>query len=418
MSISQQLTNFDQVFARLKGRPVIVNDVMETSEQEKEQLQKLIFTRYDSDLLSNLPSCECGGGDSTTGITGEYNIGVICPNCNTAVTSPIDTSIDPILWMRSPVGVAKLINPIVWTMLNIRFSKSGFKVVQWICDTTYRPSSRIPAAIELLQQAGIKQGYNNFVENFDFIIETLFNMKEFQPIKKTGRESRDYLRELLKLQRDCIFSDYLPLPNKSLLIIEETNKGTYVDPIVVGAINAIQMIASIDNSMSQHTQRVKENRTIKTIVELAIFNDSYIRSGLADKGGAFRKHIFGTRVHFSFRAVISSITDRHDYDEIHIPWGIATSIFRYHVINKLGKMGYAVNDAISLLNEHAKKYSPLLDSIFKDLIASNPAGGIPCSLGRNPSLHRSSLQTVRITHVRTDPDIPTIGISILIVKGL
>lgn len=417
MSVSQRLVNFDLLFSQLRSSPIIINDVMESSEDEKEVLKKMISTRYNSDLLSNLPSCECGSSTdgAETGITGEYNIGVFCSNCGTVVKSPIEQTIEPILWMRAPNGVRKLINPTVWIMLNQRFSKSSFKVIQWICDTTYRPLVKTPPAIDALQQLGIQRGYNYFIDNFDMIMGHLFELKDFQLPK---RGARDYLKELLINSRECIFSKYLPLPNKSLLIIEETNKGTYVDPIVVGALNAIQMIASIDSPTSQHSQRTRENRTIKTIVELAEFDDNYIRSGLAEKTGIFRKHVFGTRSHFSFRAVISSITDKHDYDEIHIPWGIATAVFRYHILNILEKRGYSVNQAIGFLNAHARKYSVDLDNIFKDLISSSKGGGIVCTLGRNPSLHRASIQRVRITKVRDDPSIPTIGISIIIVRGL
>ena len=114
------------------------------------------------------------------------------------------------------------------------------------------------------------------------------------------------------------------------------------------------------------------------------------------------------------------ITDKHEYDEIHIPWGVATSVFRYHILNKMLARGMCktVNEGIAFLNAHAKLYSPVLDGLFEELIAESPYGGIPCSLGRNPSLHRSSLQAVRITKIRKDPDIPTIGISILVVRGL
>ena len=191
--------NFDELFAQLKNSPIIINDVMESSEAEKDGLKKLIYTRYDSDLLSNLPSCECGSGEngSETGITGQHNLGVFCNNCRTVVKSPIETTISPILWMRAPHGVAKLINPIVWTMLNQRFSKSGFKVLQWIADPSYRPQSKTPIALDTIQRAGIGRGYNYFVENFDEIMKFLFQMKDFQMQKKYGQPARDYLRELL-----------------------------------------------------------------------------------------------------------------------------------------------------------------------------------------------------------------------------
>lgn len=382
---------------------------MDSSEEEREQLKTSIYTKYNSDLLSNLPSCDCGD------VSGEYNIGVSCVNCNTLVKSPMEQDIEPILWMRSPKGVAKLINPIVWTMLTERFTRSNFDILLWICDTTYRSQVKIPTVLDEIQSAGIQRGYNYFVNNFDWIMEILFNIKSFKLPKKG---SRDYLKELIERDKKCIFSDYIPLPNKSLLVIEGTNVGTYADPVVVGAIDAIQTIASIDSSLFQHSLRTKENRTIKCLSKLAEFNDNYYKTSLAKKSGIFRKHVFGSRSHFSFRAVISSITEPHHYDEIFIPWGIATSVLRIHVINKLFKLGMDVNTAIQFLNTHAQKYCVELDNIFKELIAEAPGGGIACITQRNPSLERGSVQLTRITKVKTDPTIPTVSISILIVKGL
>lgn len=408
MSIYQELVSFDELFSQLKAPPIIVNDIMDSSEEEREVLKNTVFTKYNSDLLSNLPSCECGD------IKGEFNIGVHCNNCNSPVKSPMDQDIEPILWMRSPVGVAKLINPIIWTMLTERFKRSNFEIILWICDTTYRPQVKIPPVLNDVQSAGIQRGYNYFVENFDWIMNILFNLKSF----KVKKNERDYLRELIEANKHCVFSDYIPLPNKSLLVIEDTNVGTYVDPIVVGAIDAIQTISSIDSSLFQHSVRTKENRTIKALSKLAEFNDNYYKSSLAKKPGIFRKHVFGSRSHFSFRAVISSITDQHRYDEIHIPWGIATSVFRIHVINKLLRRGYDANTAIDFLNQHAQKYCKELDDIFKELINESPGGMVPVVVQRNPSLERGSVQLCGISKVKTDPAIPTVSISILIVKGL
>src|SRR5690606_14152510 len=105
----------------------------------------------------------------------------------------------------------------------------------------------------------------------------------------------------------------------------------------------------------------------------AMNHDSF----LSGKPGLLRKHIFGTRSYFSFRAVITSITDAHHYREIHIPWGIATSVFSIHIKNILLKMGMTANEANSYIFEHAQKYSPLLDSIFKKLIDDSPYPNTP-----------------------------------------
>jgi hypothetical protein len=413
MGVHLSLVNYDQRFATSKREPIIINDFPKASEEDKDKINSLIYTRYSngSELLSNLPQCECGE------IVGEHNSGLLCRNCGTHVQSPLEQDLEPLLWMRAPEGVLALINPIMWTMLNERFKKSGFEVIRWLCDTSFKTTVKTPLVIdELLIELAkreIARGYNNFVQHFDEIMELLFNLKDF----RVKRGQSDPLRELITKQRDCIFSTYLPLPNKTLLVIEETNVGTYVDPLVTGAVDAINMIVSIDSQLSNFSLRAKENRTIKTIALLAEFNDGQYRQTLAKKEGIFRKHVFGTRSHFSFRAVISSLTDRHEYDELHIPWGIGVSVLQIHLANKLFRLGWWPNQIKAFLNEHAQKYHPLLDELFQQLIAESPYKGIPVVFQRNPSLERGSAQAMFVTKVKTDVDVPTVSLSILSVVG-
>lgn len=367
----------------------------------------MIYTKYATDLLSNLPTCECGE------IVGEHNVGVKCLNCNTEVASPLEQDLEPLLWMRAPNGVKALINPTVWTMLSEKFTRSGFDIVRWLTETTYKPAVRTPAIMEAVHALKIDRGYNNFVENFDAIIAALFELKGF----KARKGEDDELQILLREYRHCVFSKYLPLPNRLLLVVEDTNVGTYVDPTVVGAVDAIQTIRGLDTPLATYSVRTKENRTIKTIAHLAEFYDNLNRATLAKKEGIFRKHVYGTRSHFSFRAVISSITDRHEYDELHIPWGIGVSALRLHLMNKLLRRGYTPNSAMSFLNEHAQKYHPLLDELFKLLIEECPYKGIPVVFQRNPSLERGSAQRMFVTKVKTDVNIPTVSLSILAVVG-
>jgi hypothetical protein len=407
LGVYLELSNFDSLFRNAKRAPIIINDLQETSEDDKDSFNKLVYTKYAGDLLSNLPSCECGE------IIGEHNLGVQCKNCRTEVKSPMDHDLEPVIWMRAPKGVRALINPVVWTMINEKFTRSGYEIIKWLTDTTYKPQVRTPVIMEAVQALGIPRGFNNFIDNFDSIINALFELKGF----KQKKGVLDPLQVLLRDQRSSIFSEYLPLPNRSLLVIEETSLGTYVDPIITGAVDAIRTIVGIDSDLSFHNARTKENRTVKTIAQLANFYDDLARTTLAKKEGIFRKHAFGTRSHFSFRGVISSLTENHAYDEIYIPWGIGISVFRIHLINKLLRRGYTSNNAVAFLNEHAQKYHPLLDELFQLLINESPLGKISCVIQRNPSLERGSAQAMYITKVKTDPAIPTISLSILSVVG-
>lgn len=416
MGVFLQLVNQDEVFNHFSSKePIIINDLSDTSEEEKEHIYNLIFTKYDlinSDLLSNIPSCDCG---NTVGVDklgdGKYIKAVVCPDCHTEVTAPHQRDLEPLIWLRAPKGVTALINPTVWTMIAERFEKSNFDVMRWIVDVNYKSAVKEPPVMEYIRKANIPRGYNNFVENFDQIMDFMFNLK-FYSKKKLAP-----LKQLLQEQRDCIFSKYMPLPNRSLLVLEDTNHGSYTDATAPVAVDAILMMVGIDAPLSVHSERVKENRTIKMIIQTAQYYDETMRTVLAKKEGIFRKHIYGTRAHFSFRAVISSKTNWHHYREVDIPWAIGIAVFELHLKNKLMRDGMTPQEADAFLLEHTNKYHPKIDEYFQMFIERSPFVGVPIVLQRNPSLARSSAQALFITKVKTDVADQTIGMSIIIVVG-
>jgi len=415
MGVALELVDFDDMFHRgISKAPIIINDYSEASEDDKESFNRLIYTKYSNDLLSNLPSCECGEVQGKLNARDRDQPGVICGNCHTECVAPMEQELEPIVWMRAPKEVERLMNPIMLTMLNEKFTRSGFEIIRWICDTTYKPQVRTPAIMEQVQELGIERGYNNFVKNFDDIIEALFDLK-YGKAKRTS--PTDPLHALIKMQRNCVFSEFMPLPNRALIVIEETNVGIYVDPIITGAVDAIRTMVGIDAPTSNYSTRTKENRTFKTLFGLAAFNDDLARSTLAKKEGIFRKHVFGTRSHFSCRGVITSTTDDHVYDEIYVPWGMGVASLSVHLTNKLLRDGFEPNSAKAYLYEHAQTYSARLEGYFREFIEECPYKGLPVVFQRNPSLERGSAQAMFITRIKTQVDDPTISMSILSVVG-
>lgn len=407
MGIRLELINYTRRFGQLRRPPSIINDLSAATKEDKENLNKLIYTKHGSDLLSNLPSCDCGELDR------EDLIGVFCEECQSVCKPAMEQTLEPILWFRAPKGVQALINPTIWWMLCSRFARNRFNVIMWLCDTSYTPKVRTPDVVDQLIAAGVDRGYNNFVNNFDKIMNILFELKAYRSKSK----SMDDLRTVLMQYRDCIFSQYLPIPNRALLVIEDSTMGMYIDPIIVGAVDAIRTMVSIDDPNSGHSVRRKENRVAKTLDQISIFYNGVYTTTFAGKPGVFRKHIYGTRCDFSFRAVISSLTCRHDYRELFIPWGIGVSLFRYHLVNKLYKVGMSATQSIEFLQSHAQKYHEQLDKLFQELIDESPYLGVPCVFQRNPSLGRASAQALFITKVKTDVHDPTVSFSILDVVG-
>ena len=407
--ISLELVNFDKLFNTSTLREkLIINHYVNTSKEQRRIFDKIIYTEYDNvDLLSNMPTCEGGH------LYGQHLEGVFCPICRSHVESSLAQDLEPVVWMESPVGVAPLINIAAWTMMCKRFERNDFDFIRYFADRDYRPLVKDPEALPEVQSWGIPRGYNSFYENFDIILNNLFESKHFR-LKKG---ETDEFRVLLERHRDDFFCRFLPLPNRSALVIEKTNVGRYMDDTIPGVVDAIRTMVGIDTPLAMHSVRVKENRTIKTIIQLGVFSEQTIRNKLAKKTGIFRKHVYGGRAHFTFRAVISSITIPHKYNEMFLPWGVAMNLFDLHLTNKLYEMGYTPNKAQAFLNEYALKYHPVLDALFMELIAESPYMGIPCVFQRNPSLERGSMQLMYVTKIKIDPNDTTVSLSILDVVG-
>ena len=376
MGMHLELVNFNAMFNSCIVPPVILNDISVATEDDKANLNKLITTKYDdTDLLSNEPSCECGT------ITGGYSIGMICDNCHTTVMEPFDQELKPLIWLRVPHGVHGLINPVIWTMLKTKFTKSDFSFIDWISNTDYIPNCNRPYELDELLNMGMVRGYNNFVDHFYEYITMLYSLNHFK--EKEG--TIDSLRILLTEQKDCIFSDYLPLPNKALLIIEDNVRKVYVDKMAIGAIDAIRTFSTIDDPLYSYKVRQKENRTVKTIAKLAEFYKTVYATMIARKGGLIRKHIFGTRNHFSGRAVIVSNTAAHKYDELELGWPIAVTMLSIHIKNKLFRRGFTPDMANAFIQMYTNEYSPLMEEIFNELLAETPDKCFYVTFNRNPS---------------------------------
>lgn len=413
MGVSLIIADLDFAYHNSPYAGHVVNDISVALASEKEDFNRKIYTRFSGDdLLSNLPTCSCGLTQ------GEHNKDEICPECHTPVVDSAMQELQPIVWMRAPNGVKSLINPLFWTMISEFFSRSNFDVLRWIADTNYHPVIRVPAVMDAVKAVIPDRGYNYFINNFlegDKILERLMELKVYRTPQK--RKTAADLMELIRRYRDRLFPQYVPFPNKALVVIERSNVGTYIDTTISGVVDAIRTMTGIDLPETNFTVRVKENRTIKTICQYAEFHQEWNSKSLAGKPGVLRKHVYGSRSDFCFRAVIVSISDAHRYDDIYISWGIAVSVFRLHLANKLDKMGWLANQIVEFLDEHAQKFHPLMAKLLDDLIAEAPGGRIPVVLGRNPSLQRGSTQQLFISRVMHDVLIPTISLSVLVLRS-
>jgi hypothetical protein len=409
------LEDFNHFFHTLSSDPIIINNFNVSTEDDRQKLNRLLYTHYEGDTLEIIPTCECRA------IKGGFNVGQICDVCNTEVRAVTERTLEPHLWIKAPEGVDKLMNPTAWTMLAKPLTGSGCNILEWLTKRTYK-CPETPDLLKLQDRLSVhtfsdgttyKRSWNYFVAHFD---EVIYFLNDNRIIKGRIAEKK-LLMDWIAQNRDRIFCDYIPIPSRLAFITESTPTGIYADTTMAPALDAIRTITSIESSPTPVSQDMRETRTVKTISMLAEFYFNFIKKSLGSKPGWFRQHIFGGRPHFTARAVISSLSEPHLYNECHLPWSVATNLLKIHLSKKLLDLGLSPNEISHFLNERINRYDETLNGLFKELIDESPHGGIPIILNRNPTLARGSIQHLIVTKIKDDPNNNTIALSVLCLVG-
>ena len=419
MGVFARTVNFDQEIASQEYPPIIVNDLDITRTEDRLLLDKLLMTNYNGPVFSMEPTCECGelkGGDKR---------GSICPACHTEVLPHTERKINAELWIRKPDSVKGFINPFIFAVLqNIYNTQGGVDVMRWFIDKTYhvRIETLEPLRLmeEELRKRGIRRGLNNFVTHFDEIMDVLLGGKFFP-----RNAVRDELPRFIEMVREDIFSDYLPIPNRISFVTERSATGKYAEIETIGtAIDAVNCVTALKTRLELPTPTVEENTAVKVILNLVSFYENQVKKVHGSKEGFWRKLIFGTRMPFSGRAVITSLTEVHDYDELHLPWGLFIVMYRFHIENKLYRRGFTPNQAKGFISRCVRQHDPLMREIIDELIEESPytthtgKRGLACVFNRNPGLLLASIQYFVITKIKDDVTDTSISMSVLILSGM
>lgn len=410
MPLTLKLVNFDELYTKLTTDKILVNTLDVFNSENKELIDQYIMKNYSEDNLSIIPSCQCGA------LKGAYYVGDVCHTCKTTVTSTTDDNISFLLWLEAPKEVEYFISPIVMAILLNRYkiTKPNVPLIKYIMLPNYvidrkQQKKNLPMLERLdflLQANNIKKGYNSFIQNFFKIIEIL----EAEFVKEKQSEKQVFI-DFLTQNRHNLFSRFLPFPNKIMFAMDSNELGKFIDKALLNPINVIRRVTGID--LYTKPSAVKQAKVAKSVIELSEFYSAYMKNNFFSKPGLIRQNISSTRSHFTGRAVITSIPGPHMYDELHLPWSLACSLFREHILNRLAARGYGYKQRVGFLMFHNRLYHPLLDEIFQEIIAAS-GSGIRAMFNRNPSLHRGSIQTVRITRIKTNVNDTTFSMSYLI----
>lgn len=404
--VYQKFKNLDKYMMETTGDKIILNDIRYNSLLDREKINNALITVYNEGTIDMVPTCDCGEK------RGAYLLGSLCESCGTKVRN-LQDKIDPLLWMQRIEDMPKFMSPHMWLMLK---SVMGKKIdcMRWLSDTSYNPGTTIPDFLIAIKNTfpDFERSYPYLVNNIENILVFLQNQSTFKTPKKAATLSG--LIELYAANKDIVYSNYLPIMNKKLFVIENTSKGRYTNLDVANVIDTVlQFVKTVNDP--KLTPNKKSNLMARTISDLSAIYGQYNQTYLSSKSGVFRKHIYGGRSHFTFRAVITSIPGPHNYNEIYSSWSIGVTVFRPQLLNLLMKIGYPYKKASSLLYFAVNNYVKVIDELLNKMLEDSfIPGKIPIMLQRNPGLLQGSLQHVYITKFKTDPGDFTISMSILI----
>lgn len=414
MAIYARPINLDNVFARVNQKPIVINDYESFSEEHRQIIDGALKTTYDDSKISLIPSCEKGH------LKGAYFKGVYCDKCHSYVTDPQDR-IESNVWLKTLYDDYKFLNPEIWMLFRYTLS-SSIDALRWLSDSQYNPPKKIPDYLIAIRNTftDFKRDYRYMVNNFESIITFLLHHPTFKRGEKHARLLGVF--NIYKKYKNDIYSNYLPLVNKRLIIVEKTTMGVYTDignSTIIDVVYSFMKAANERETMKDYMISKVMARTLSSMSEVYA---NYYRNFVGRKKGLARQHISGSRLHFTFRSVITSIAGPHKYNEIHAHFAIGPTAFRPHLLNILTKrMGIKYRVASKMLYSAVNMYIKEVDDAMKILIADAKERngiGIPVLFGRNPSLFQGSIILVYITKFKTDVSDRSVSVSNLAIKSL
>lgn len=456
MGVKHVLKPLQQLYHETTNDKIIVNDIPYMDNFGDENILNQIMTIYESEIMSTVPKCSCIDGK---GLSGRYNIGVVCSRCNSRVADPQE-DITPTMWLRSlyaedanvtitntPTYIP-FMAPGFWSILSrllYNNSKKRIKVdyLLWLCDDQLKlPPEVTNNKHHLIMEDLLKtvlnneRSYVNVINNLENILLYLRNNQKF--MKKLKTDDGDVVYNSIEIdiildlyykskeQNGCksIFTDYLPIINKHIFIMEKGPRGKFTQMKSAININVIKNWISLCSSIKERSilgyqpyNALKIGReTARVCSDLSKLYTDYIKEYCYKKTGLLRKLLGGAKSAFTFRGVIISREGPHDRNGVEIPWSIAVPLFTPHISNKLLKRGYSMRKINNIISKSTLTYNKLIHDILLELKNEAPNGRPPMIIHRNPTLLRSSANLVFIDKIGTDPFDKTIGFSQLIAK--
>lgn len=437
------LVDFEKMFNDSPGARIINNNTLVGKNLATEFVDS-IYTKCD-DELGFVPMCECG---ATFGMS---KLDLMCPICGTKCSSSFINTLSHMSWLGIPLGMPKVIHP-VWYMVLKEFTaigprersdsdgdKTGAKIslrskpalIDFILNPAMEKERYCTKDLPEKFYPLIKgRGFEYFERNYKSILDDL--IYEFPKIKKKTKGIEEMI-EFRNKYEHLILQSKLPVLHSSLHQISSNGDTlNYIDTASKDIMSAVLNLSAMcfkehsssnpasDDSENDKAYKHSEktNRYLYNVYMDAMdYYSSIITDKLMGKGGLFRKHLFGSRIHLCFRTVVHPHDSVMSMDEVVLPWGIMVNGLKYIIFNFLvHRYNFTAAAALCRFNDALIHYDPLIDKCIQDYAYECPKHKIPICLGRNPTLNYGSIMLLYVKDYSRDPTDETLAINACIVK--
>jgi hypothetical protein len=376
-----RLVNFDKRFHNAPNK-LLLSHIDFTDPNYAESLNKELYSHGGE--LNFIASCDCGE------TTGNINIGATCRACKTEVKSQIETGqgdIPHTTWIAFPDSVPGVMHPIFYNILSKWLSCGQGKHNNYL-DIILDPKRPLPNELQGVVDG---RGFEYLYNNFDRLME-YFYVHHIKQNKLKSLAKAKHIKRFVDRYRHLAFVKHCPVLSSALHPVtapDNSGKRKYADKGSQHILETAHILSYL-RFYPTKSRRAGEfdHKCMNAYRAYITYLEDIAKDRLSSKKSLLRKHLFGMRFHWSFRALIVPRVGVHRYNELELPWVVAVNLLRVHIIGRLvNKHGYAPHIAINKQMMARAMYDPDIDQIMNDFIKESPWPGLPVLLGRNPSIN-------------------------------
>lgn len=347
-----------------------------TSPKQAESFMEEIYLE-DTEEINFDAYCSCRH------LKGNYFIGMECPICKQTVRDAFSSEIKFKAWLKLPDYIPPMLHPAAYWVFR-KWLGGSKKVFLLDCLLDITAKDKLPE--ELVEAVGC--GYKNFYDNFDKIINYLLN--EYPPLQTSqGKDRSAGIEEYVATYRKVMFINHVPVLNSNLHLMTSSGTMRYIDKSSPFVIKTIVELSNLEfkQATGARPELYIDQQTYSIYQAYYEYVFSIVDSKLTKKLGYIRRHMVGSRIHFTSRAVILPIVSEHNADEIYLPWRIGVTMYGLEIHNLLvNRNGHNEEDALVKRNNALFKFDQEISDILKTLIEETPFVGLCVTIGRNPTL--------------------------------